>query len=106
MEDEKIMELALIENVQRDDLTPIEEARAYELLQTRYGYTQEKLSERMGKSRSFIANSTRLLSLPEDVQDMLQDGKLSTGHLHSSYYASRETFAKHILRTNTHAKRK
>lgn len=81
MEDEKIMELALIENVQRDDLTPIEEARAYELLQTRYGYTQEKLSERMGKSRSFIANSTRLLSLPEDVQDMLQDGKLSTGHV-------------------------
>ena len=81
LDDEKIMELALIENVQRDDLNPIEEARAYELLQTRYGYTQEKLAKRMGKSRSAIANSTRLLGLPEDVQQLVQDGKLTVGHV-------------------------
>ena len=81
LDDEKIMELALIENVQRDDLNPIEEARAYELLQTRYGYTQDKLAKRMGKSRSAIANSTRLLGLPEDVQQLVQDGKLSVGHV-------------------------
>ncbi len=81
LDDEKIMELALIENVQRDDLSPIEEARAYELLQTKYGYTQEKLAKRMGKSRSAIANSTRLLALPEDVQQMVQDGKLTVGHV-------------------------
>ena len=81
LDDEKIMELALIENVQRDDLNPIEEARAYELLQTRYGYTQDKLAKRMGKSRSAIANSTRLLGLPEVVQQLVQDGKLSVGHV-------------------------
>ncbi|MFR6291085.1 MAG: ParB/RepB/Spo0J family partition protein [Peptococcaceae bacterium] len=81
LDEEKIMELALIENVQRDDLTPIEEARAYDVLQRKFGYTQERLSKRMGKSRSFIANSTRLLTLPEDVQDMVEDGKLSVGHV-------------------------
>lgn len=81
MDDEKIMELALIENVQRDDLSPIEEARAYDVLQNKFGYTQEKLAKRMGKSRSAIANTTRLLALPEDVQDMVQDGKLTVGHV-------------------------
>ena len=81
LDDEKIMELALIENVQRDDLSPIEEARAYDVLQTKFGYTQERLAKRMGKSRSAIANSTRLLALPEDVQQMVQDGKLTVGHV-------------------------
>jgi len=81
LDDEKIMELALIENVQRDDLNPIEEARAYDVLQTKYGYTQDKLAKRMGKSRSAIANTTRLLALPEDVQQMVQDGKLTVGHV-------------------------
>ena len=81
MDDEKVMELALIENVQRDNLTPIEEARAYDVLINRYGYTQERLSKRMGKSRSAIANMTRLLALPEDVQQMVQEGKLTTGHV-------------------------
>ena len=64
MEDEKIMELALIENVQRDDLTPIEEARAYELLQTRYGYTQEKLSERMGKAVALLPTARGFYRCP------------------------------------------
>ncbi len=81
LDDEKIMELALIENVQRDDLSPIEEARAYDVLQTKFGYTQEKLAKRMGKSRSAIANTTRLLALPEDVQQLVQEGKLTTGHV-------------------------
>lgn len=81
MDDEKIMEMALIENVQRDDLTPIEEARAYDVLMSRFGYTQERLSKRMGKSRSAIANITRLLALPDDVQQMVQDGKLTIGHV-------------------------
>lgn len=81
MDDEKVMELALIENVQRDNLTPIEEARAYDVLMNRFGYTQERLSKRMGKSRSAIANITRLLALPEDVQQMVQEGKLTTGHV-------------------------
>ena len=81
LDDEKIMELALIENVQRDNLSPIEEARAYDVLQTKFGYTQEKLAKRMGKSRSAIANTTRLLALPEDVQQLVQEGKLTTGHV-------------------------
>lgn len=79
--DEKLLEQALIENVQRTDLTPIEEARAYRTLQERYGYTQEVLSKRVGKSRSAISNSMRLLSLPEDVQEMVEEGKLTVGHV-------------------------
>lgn len=81
LDEEEVMELALIENVQRDDLTPIEEARAYDVLQRRFGYTQERLAKRMGKSRSAIANSTRLLALPDDVQEMVEDGKLTVGHV-------------------------
>lgn len=81
LDEEEVMELALIENVQRDDLTPIEEARAYDVLQRRFGYTQELLAKRMGKSRSAIANATRLLALPDDVQEMVADGKLSVGHV-------------------------
>lgn len=81
LNDEQVMEIALIENVQRDDLSPIEEAKAYELLQHRFGYTQERLAQRMGKSRSAIANNVRLLSLPADVQQMVEDGKLSVGHV-------------------------
>lgn len=81
MDDEQVMELALIENVQRDDLSPIEEARAYNVLQNRFGYTQERLAKRMGKSRSSIANIMRLLALPEDVQQMVEDKKLTIGHV-------------------------
>lgn len=78
---QQVLELALIENVQRDDLSPIEEARAYSLLMSMFDYTQEKLSQRMGKSRSAIANSTRLLDLPDDVLEMVEDGKLTVGHV-------------------------
>ena len=104
LDDEKIMELALIENVQRDDLSPIEEARAYDVLQNKFGYTQDKLAKRMGKSRSAIANTTRLLALPEDVQDMVQEGKLTVGHVRPMLSINipewQSSFAKEVYQSN------
>src|SRR6187551_141084 len=73
-------ELAIIENVQREDLDPIEMAEALERLQREYGYTQEKLAERIGKDRSTIANSLRLLRLPETIRTKVVIGELSEGH--------------------------
>lgn len=78
--DREITELALIENIQREDLNPIEEALAYKQLMEEFGLTQEELSKRVGKSRSFIANSVRLLNLPPEAQQMVQTGQLSAGH--------------------------
>ena len=79
-DEKKIAEIALIENLQREDLNPIEEAAAYKSLMSVHNMTQEELSQRLGKSRSAIANSVRLLDLPSEVTDMLIDGKLSAGH--------------------------
>ncbi|MBP0956760.1 MAG: ParB/RepB/Spo0J family partition protein [Oscillospiraceae bacterium] len=73
-------ELAIVENVQRADLNPVEEAMAYRTLMDKYGMTQDRLSEVMGKSRSYIANMTRLLSLPEEALNALGDGEISVGH--------------------------
>lgn len=73
-------ELALIENLQREDLSPIEEAHAYQLLQEEYSLTQEAIAERVGKSRSQIANTLRLLSLDPEVQRDVHEGKISMGH--------------------------
>lgn len=73
-------ELAIVENVQRADLNPVEEAAAYRTLMDKYGMTQERLSEVMGKSRSYIANLTRLLSLPEEALNALSEGEISVGH--------------------------
>lgn len=78
--DEKVLELALIENIQREDLNPIEEARAYRKLIDTLGLTQEIVAERVGRDRSYVTNYLRLLRLPDDLQDLLQGGKLSTGH--------------------------
>lgn len=78
--DEKMMELALLENLQREDLSPIEEAHAYANLINELGITQDELSKRLGKSRSHIANMTRLLSLPEQVIACINNGELSMGH--------------------------
>ena len=78
-EDEKL-EIALIENIQREDLTPIEEARAYRELMERSGSNQEEFAHRIGKSRSAIANSLRLLRLPEETQELANRGVLSAGH--------------------------
>lgn len=79
-DEKKIAEIALIENLQREDLNPIEEAAAYRSLMEVHNMTQDELSKRVGKSRSAIANSTRLLDLPQEIADMLIDGKLSAGH--------------------------
>lgn len=79
-DDETTAQMALIENVQRENLNPLEEAMAYKELSENYGLTQEKLSEKIGKSRSAIANMMRLLDLPEEVLAMLRDSKLSAGH--------------------------
>jgi ParB family chromosome partitioning protein len=78
--DDKVLELALIENIQREDLNPIEEARAYKKLIETLGLTQETVAERVGRDRSYVTNYLRLLKLPDDLQELLQAGRLSTGH--------------------------
>jgi len=78
--DTEVLEVAIIENIQRADLNPVDEARGYRQLMDRFSHTQEQLSAALGKSRSHIANLLRLLSLPEDVQALLVDGKLTAGH--------------------------
>ncbi len=80
LDDAEVLEIAILENVQRADLNPIEEATGYAQLVERFGHTQEQLAAAMGKSRSYIANALRLLTLPESVQTMTRDGRLSAGH--------------------------
>lgn len=79
-DDKTVMELALIENLQREDLNPIEEAQGYHSLMQEYGLTQEQVAERVGRSRPAVANALRLLSLPDEAQELLADGTLSAGH--------------------------
>jgi ParB family chromosome partitioning protein len=79
-DDRKVAEISLIENIQREDLNPIEEALAYKALSEEYGLTQEELSAKVGKSRSAIANSMRLIDLPSEVMALVKEGKLSAGH--------------------------
>lgn len=79
-DDTEVLEVAIIENIQRSDLNAIEEAAGYRLLMDRFGHTQDKLGQALSKSRSHIANMLRLLNLPEDVQALVRDGKLSAGH--------------------------
>ena len=78
--DDALMELSLVENIQRENLNPIEEAAAIKLLMQQHDLTQEEVSERVGKSRPAIANALRLLSLTKSVQTMVKDGRLSAGH--------------------------
>ncbi len=79
--DEEMMEISILENVQRENLNAIEEAAAYDSLIKRLGYTQEKLAERVGKSREYCANMLRLLKLPQDVQKLVSEKKLTMGHV-------------------------
>jgi len=79
-DDKKVMELALIENLQRQDLNPVEEALGYQTLMNEYGLTQEETAARVGKSRPVVANMLRLLQLCDDVLEMVRDGRLSAGH--------------------------
>ena len=78
--DEEVVKIAIIENVQRVDLNPVEEASSFNQLISEYKYTQEKISKVLGKSRSYIANSLRLLSLPDKILSLLREGKLTSGH--------------------------
>ena len=83
IDDVKSLEFAIVENVQRQDLNPIDESRGYQKLIDDFNYNHEKLSKFIGKSRSYIANSLRLLSLPEEILSMVEQGDLSAGHARS-----------------------
>jgi ParB family chromosome partitioning protein len=80
LNDGEALEIALIENIQRSDLNPLEEARAYSQLMQEFDYTQQQLAESLGKSRSHIANTLRLLNLPDLVRQQIEEGKLTAGH--------------------------
>ena len=79
-DDRTVMELALVENLQRQDLNPMEEAEGYRVLMEEYGLTQEQTADRVGKSRSAVANALRLLALPDEVRELVENGALSAGH--------------------------
>lgn len=96
--DTEALEVAIIENIQRADLNAIEEAAGYRDLMDRFGHTQEKVSDALGKSRSHIANLLRLLNLPEDVQSFVRDGKLTAGHARALVTADNpSTLAREII---------
>jgi ParB family chromosome partitioning protein len=80
LDDKDTLEIAIVENVQRSDLSPLEEAQAYRMLMDEYGYTQQQLAESIGKSRSHIANTLRLMALPDSVKQYIENGTLSAGH--------------------------
>jgi len=80
LDDTEVLEIAIIENIQREDLNAIEEALGFRQLMTRFGHTQEKLAEALSKSRSHVANLLRLLTLPVEVQEMVREGRLTAGH--------------------------
>ena len=99
LSDSQALEIALVENLQREDLTPLEEADAYRRLMEEFNHTQEVLSQTVGKSRSHIANMVRLLGLPESVRRMLDDGELSAGHARTLVNAANPEFlAREIVR--------
>lgn len=83
LDDTEVLEVAIIENIQRADLNPVEEAAGYVQLMHKFGHTQERLAEALGKSRSHIANTMRLMQLPEIVQNFVSEGKISAGHARS-----------------------
>ena len=104
MGDEEALECSIIENVQRNDLNPIEEARAYQRLMNEFAMTQEKVAEVVGRDRSSVANTVRLLGLPKEIQDELIRGRLTMGHARAILAASSEveqiTLCRRILSSN------
>ncbi|MEM9010111.1 MAG: ParB/RepB/Spo0J family partition protein [Pseudomonadota bacterium] len=88
LDDEAVLEIAIVENIQRADLNPIEEAQGYQQLKERFGHTQDRLATALGKSRSHIANLLRLLTLPETVLDQVREGRLTAGHARALVTAS------------------
>jgi ParB family chromosome partitioning protein len=96
--DDEALEIAIIENVQREDLNPMEEARAYRALMDRHGYTQDKVATVVGKSRSHVANTLRLMQLPDPVQEHLVHGRLTAGHARALLASGdAETLARSII---------
>ena len=98
LSEKEAFEAALVENVQREELNPIETAQAFARLLDEYGYTQEALAERVGKDRSTIANALRLLKLPDDVVGLIEDGALSEGHGRALLGASTPAAIKRLAR--------
>ncbi len=98
LSDSEVLELAIIENIQRADLNAAEEAAGYRQLMDRFGHTQERLAEALGKSRSHIANLLRLLTLPDSVLDLVRSGKLSAGHARALITATNpEALARQVI---------
>jgi len=98
LDDQEVIEFAIIENIQRTDLNPVEEALGYRQLMDKFGHTQEKLSDALGKSRSHIANQLRLLSLPDEVLGYLRDQKLTAGHARALITAENpEALARRVI---------
>jgi ParB family chromosome partitioning protein len=99
LSDSEALEIALIENIQREDLTAIEEAAGYQRLIDEFKHTQEALAQAVGKSRSHVANLLRLLTLPEPIREMVNEGVLSAGHARALVtVAAPEALAKKIVR--------
>src|SRR5215218_4361000 len=96
--DDNLLEIALIENIQRENLNPIEEAQAYRKLIETVGLTQEALASRVGRDRSYITNYLRLLRLPEDLQQLVKEGRLSTGHARTLLALSHPDLQRRIAR--------
>ena len=102
-DDRRVMELGLIENLQREDLNPMEEAEGYDTLVSKYGMTQEEVARRMGKSRPAVTNALRLMTLPDPVRGMVAEGQLSAGHARAVLAvegsdAARTAFAQHVIK--------
>ena len=97
-DDRKVMELGLIENLQREDLNPMEEASGFKVLMEEYGLTQEEVGQRVGKSRPAVANALRLLALPDAVCQMLESGRLSAGHARALLSVPRAEVQKKLAR--------
>src|SRR5215218_3044080 len=96
--DDSLLEIALIENIQRENLNPIEEAQAYKKLIETVGLTQESLASRVGRDRSYITNYLRLLRLPDDVQQLVKEGRLSTGHARTLLALSQADLQRRLAR--------
>ncbi len=96
LSDTETMELALIENLQREDLTPLEEALGYQVLMEEHNFTQDEVAQSVGKSRPAIANALRLLKLPESIREYLADGKISAGHARALLSLENEELMKEL----------
>jgi ParB family chromosome partitioning protein len=98
---QQMLELAIVENIQRADLNPLEEAEAYAQLMDEFGLTQEAVSERVGKSRTSIANTVRLLNLPEEIKEALASGRISEGHARALLSLKKQREQLNVLETVT-----